>query len=90
MSFLQKPVYFNRTTLEQRAFNSTTANYITNLKIEDRITKFQDKLKNEFVYRITLRYFKDIRKINFPFKVDFRIKYHLENDMKKLFQPKNK
>ena len=45
-------------------------------------------LKNEHVYRIPLRYFSDIGKINFPTKIDYRIKLFLETDMDKLFQSK--
>ena len=88
--YSKQPVYFNRTTLEQKTFNSTTANDITDLNINERITKFQNQLKNEFIYRIPLRYFTDIGKINFPLKIDFRIKYYLETDMKKLFESKKK
>ena len=86
MLYSKQPVYFNRTTLEQRLHNSNTANDITDLNINERITKFQNQLKNELVYRIPLCYFADIRKINFPLKIDFRIKCHLETDMKKLFE----
>ena len=34
------------------------------------------------------RYFTDIDKIKFPLKIDFRMKYHLETDIKKLFESK--
>ena len=40
-------------------------------------------LKNKHVYRVPLRYFS---KINFPTKIDYRIKLHLETEMKKLFK----
>ena len=40
------------------------------------------------MYRIPLRYFSDIGKINFPTKIDYRIKLFLETDMDKLFEPK--
>ena len=56
------------------------------LSINDRITKFQAMLKNEHVYRIPLRYFSDIGKINCPTKIDYRIKLYLEAEMKKLFE----
>ena len=36
----------------------------------------------------TLRYFTDLGKINFPLKIDFRIKFHLETDMKRLSELK--
>ena len=40
------------------------------------------------MYRIPLRYFSDIGKINFPTKIDYRVKLFLETDMDKLFEPK--
>ena len=66
MLYSYQPIYFNRTTLERRTFNSRTANNITDLNINERIAKFQNQKKNEFVYRVPLRYFTDIGKINFP------------------------
>ena len=38
--------------------------------------KYSNILKDEFVYRITIQYFTDIG--NFPLKIDFKIKCHLE------------
>ena len=48
--------------------------HATDLNIEDRTTLFQDQLKSEHVYRIPVRYFSDVGKINFPTKIDYRIK----------------
>ena len=45
-------------------------------------------MKNEHVYRIPLKYFKDLGKINFPLKIDFRIKCQLQTEMKILFKSK--
>ena len=56
------------------------------MNIDQRIELFQNQLKNEFVYRIPLRYFLDIGKINFPTKIDYRIKMLLEANMDKLFE----
>ena len=47
---------------------------------------FKNQLKNEFVYRIPLRYFSDIGKINFPTKIDYRIKFFFRKNMDKLFK----
>ena len=58
------------------------------LNIDNRISKFQNQIKNEYVYRISLRHFTDLGKINFPLKIDSRIKCHLETEMKKLFESK--
>ena len=65
---------------------TTKKNYAKDLNIDDRITKFKEMLKNERVYRIPLRYFTGIGKINFSTKIDYRVKLHLEKDMKKLFE----
>ena len=56
------------------------------LNIDDRITKFNAQLKNKYLYRIPLRYFTDLGKINFPTKIDYRIKLFLGTNMKKLFE----
>ena len=58
------------------------------MKIDQRIAKFQDLIKNERVYRVPLRYFCDIGKINFTAKIDYRIKLFLETNMNKLFKSK--
>ena len=84
----KQPVYYNETTIDRRTHNSAALNDIADLNINERITKFQNQLKNEFVYRIPLRYITDLGKINFPPKIYFRIKCHLETEMKKLFESK--
>lgn len=38
--------------------------------------------------RLSLIYFTDLGKINFPTKIDYRIKLHLEKEMKILFESK--
>ena len=58
------------------------------MKIDQRIAKFQDLLKNERVYRVPLRYFCDIGEISFTTKIDYRIKLFLETNMNKLFKSK--
>ena len=59
-----------------------------NFNIKKRIANFQNLLKNERIYRVPLRYFCDIGKINFPTKIDHRIKLFLETNMNKLFESK--
>ena len=61
------------------------ANYPKDLNIDDRIAKFKNFIKNENVYSIPWRYFTDLGLINFPTKIDYRVKLHLEKDMKRLF-----
>ena len=38
------------------------------------------------IQKISLRYFSDIGKINFPTKIDYRIKLFLETNMERLFE----
>ena len=47
----------------------TKKNYAKNLKIDGLIGTFKKLLKNEHVYRMSLRYFTGLGKINFPTKV---------------------
>ena len=99
--YSKQPVYFNKTTIDRiddRSGTGTTgtaaqiatgkANDSKDLNIEERISKFQSQLRDEYVYRIRLRHFIDLEKINFPLKIDFRIKCHTETDLKKLFESK--
>ena len=92
--YSKKLVYYNEVSMDRRNHNRTgltttrltnaqittlKANYAKGLNIYDRITKFSNQLQNEHVYRIPLRYFSDIGKINFPTKIDYRIKLFLES-----------
>ena len=94
-------VFYGNIVYDRRNFNSAnlsttglTTDQITTKKknhakdnnIDKRIELFSSQLKNEFVYRIPLRYFSDIGKINFPTKIDYRIKLFLETNMAKLFE----
>ena len=58
----------------------------TDANFRDRETKFRYLLKNKYVYRIPLKYICDIGKINFPTKIDMKIRLTFETDMKKLFE----
>ena len=99
--YSNKPVYFNDVNMKRRnhtdagltttGLNATQIvtlkeNYTKDLNIDDGISRFREILKNEHVYRIPLRYFTGLGKINFPTKIDYRIKLHLETEMKKLFE----
>ena len=101
--YSKTPVYYTDVNIDRRNHNgnglATTGlntaqittlkkKFANDLNIDDRITKFQNIIKNEHVYRIPLRYFTDLGKINFPTKIDYRIKLYLETEMKKLFQSK--
>ena len=99
--FSRKPVYLAGTSYKRRNLNAAgidftgasvadklaaRKNHAKDLNIDERISLFQKQLKNEFVYRIPLRYFSDIGKINFPIKIDYRIKLFLETNMERLFE----
>ena len=94
-------MYFASKTYDRKNFNGANISFtglnatqITaakklhaeDLNIDERISLFQNQLKNEYVYRISLGYFSDIGKINFPTKIDDRIKLFLETKMEKLFE----
>ena len=82
MLYSNNPVSYNKSTIDRRTYSSTTPTYITEGNLKDRIEKFQDQLKNEYFYRILLQYFVDIGKINFPLRIGFKIKCHLETEMR--------
>ena len=99
--FSKKPVYFANASYERRNHNAagvsltglnatqqtaTKKQHAEDLNIDDRISLFKDQLKNEYVYRIPPRYFSDVGKINFPTKIDYKIKLFLETDMERLFE----
>ena len=99
--YSKTPVYYTDVNIDRRNHNgdglATTGltaaeittlkkNFANDLNIDDRITKFQNIIKNEHVYGIPLRHFTDLGKINFPTKIDYRIKLYLETEMKKLFE----
>ena len=89
--YSKQPVYYAQTAYDRRNFNSSVPKktHATDLNLEKRISLFKNHQKNEFVYRIPLRYFSDIGKINFSTKIDYRIKLFLETSMNKLFESRD-
>ena len=83
----KKKVSYKR-NIYRRTHNSNTPVDITDDNIDDRIHKFADVINTEKIYQIPSRYFCDIGKINFPVKIDFKIKCNLATEMKKLFESK--
>ena len=96
--YAKEKVYYASTAYDRGNFNGsvpsgttalTTAKkaaHAKDINIDKRIDLFSAQLQDEFMYRIPLRYFSDIRKINFPTKIDYRIKLFLETSMNKLFE----
>ena len=63
-----------------------TAGNRTNENLTERIQKFQDQLKREYVYRISLKYLCDLGLVNQCFKFSTKYILTLEIDMQKLFE----
>ena len=90
--YSKKAIHYNKTSPDRRVHNDTGETQTakkrknaTDLNIHERITKFH-MLSDQDVHRIPLKYFTDIGKINFPVKIDFRLKIPLETDMKIFFE----
>ena len=77
-------ININTTGLNAAQIALLKTNHAKDINIDDRMTKFQKQLKSEHVYRIPLRYFTDLGKINFPTKIDYRIKLFLRNRHEKI------
>ena len=101
--YSKKLIYYAYSNIDRRTHNGNgiptaglnsaqialaKAHATKDLNIDDRITKFKDIIQSEHVQRIPLRYFTGLGKINFPTKIDYRIKLHLETKIKRLFESK--
>ena len=99
--YSRKPVYLADVSHERRSHNAggidlaglnaadklaARKNHEKDLNTDERISLFQKQLKSEFVYKIPLRYLSEIGKINFPTKIDYRIKLFLETNMERLLE----
>ena len=96
--YSKEKVYYASTGYDRRNFNGTVptgttalttskkAAHAKDINIDKRIELFIAQLQDEFIYRVPLRYFSDIGKINFPTKIDYRIKLFLETITNKLFK----
>ena len=65
---------------------NATAGNRTDENLTERIGKFQDQLKEEYVYRIPLKYLCDLGLINQCFKFNTKYIPSLETDIQKLFE----
>ena len=80
--------------LDRRNHNLSAANVtlkkkqVTDKNLDERIEKFGIQIDDKYVYRIPLKYFCDLGKINFPTKIDLKIRCTLETEMKNLFESK--
>ena len=64
--------------INRRTHNGNTLRDIIDDNIDDRIDKFTNVINTSRMYRIPLRYFCDLGKINFPVKINFEIRCNLE------------
>ena len=60
----------------------------TDSNLDDRITKFQNQLKNTYWYRIPLKYLCDIGYVNTPIKFNTKWRLTFETNMSRLFESK--
>ena len=74
----------------RRSHNNDDSTKRTDDNIEDREVKVTVQIDSKYVYRIPLKYFCNLSKIIFPFKIDLKIRCSLETEMKKLFELKKK
>ena len=87
--FIVKKVRFYHNDNERRAHYTTTNATMPNRTDEsltNRITKFQNQLKNEYVSRIPLKYFCDPGLVNQCYKFNTKYVLTLEADMQRLFE----
>ena len=66
--------------------SQTNGSLVSEEYLNDREAKFRNQLKNKYVYSVPLKYICDLGKINFPTKIDIKIRLTLETDMKRLFE----
>ena len=69
-----------------RTTTNATAPYKTDENLTERIEKFQDQIKSEFVYRIPLKFLCDLGLVNQRFKFNTKYILTLETDMQRLFE----
>ena len=89
--YSQKPVVFSnnqdrRLHYDLTATKTTKRSIAADASFRDRQAKFRNLLKNKYVYRVPLKYICDLGKINFPTKIDIKIRLTLETDMNRLFE----
>ena len=75
---------------DRRSHNNDNAALRTDPNIQDRDDNFSVQLDSKYVYRIPLKFFCDLGKINFPTKIDIKIQFTLEKPMKRLFESKKR
>ena len=75
---------------DRRIHNNDSEVYRTDDSLEERQDKFVAQIDTKYVYRVPLKYFWDLDEINFPTKIDLKIRSTLQTEMEKLFESKKK
>ena len=73
---------------DERTAAGEDADDRTDENLNQRITKFQNQLKNTYWYRIPLKYLVDIGLVNTPIKFNTKWRLTFETNMQKLFESK--
>ena len=73
------------TVIDVRIIQPQLANR-TDENLTYRIAKFQNQLKSEYVYRIPLKFLRDLRLVNQCFKFITKYILTLETEMQRLFE----
>ena len=75
---------------DRRSHNNDNEAFRTDDNLEDREDKFANQIDSKYVYRIPLKYLCDLGKINFPTKIDLKIRCTMQTNMTQLFESKKK
>ena len=71
---------------DRRLNNNNTAANRTDENLTERITKFQNIIKENTIYKISLKFLVDIGLVNFPFKFNTKFIFTLETNMNRFFE----
>lgn len=82
--YSKKPVIIPSNEDKRSHTNDNKANR-ADTNLDDREDKFGAQIDNKYVYRVPLKYFCNLGKINFPTKIGLEICCTMQTDMKKLF-----
>ena len=63
---------------DRREKNSATADNSTDANLTQRITTFSTQTRDDYIYRIPLRFLSDVTKSNQIIKIDLKIIFSLE------------
>ena len=96
LKMIEKDLLYSKKTViipgneDRRSHNNDNEAFRTYDNLEDREDKFAAQIDSKCVYRIPLKYLCDLGKINFPTKIDLKIRCTLQTDMNQLFESKKK